>query len=39
MALPGARSRAIDNALEASNREGIGEYLARKAPFIDAIVG
>ena len=25
--------------LEASNREGIGEYLARKAPFIDAVMG
>lgn len=25
--------------LEADNREGIGEYLARKAPFIDALMG
>lgn len=25
--------------LEASNREGIGEYLAQKAPFIDALMG
>ncbi|MGF6690584.1 GrpB-like predicted nucleotidyltransferase (UPF0157 family) [Metapseudomonas resinovorans] len=25
--------------LEASNREGIGEYLAGKAPFIDEVVG
>lgn len=25
--------------LEASNREGIGEYLAKKAPFIDALMG
>ncbi len=25
--------------LEASNREGIGEYLAQKAPFIDALIG
>jgi GrpB-like predicted nucleotidyltransferase (UPF0157 family) len=25
--------------LEASNREGIGEYLAKKAPFIDALLG
>lgn len=25
--------------LEASNRDGIGEYLAKKAPFIDALMG
>ncbi|MCY1668150.1 GrpB family protein [Rhizobium sp. SL86] len=25
--------------LEANNREGIGEYLAQKAPFIDALMG
>jgi hypothetical protein len=25
--------------LEAASREGIGEYLARKAPFIDALMG
>ncbi len=25
--------------LEASNRDGIGEYLAKKAPFIDGLIG
>jgi GrpB-like predicted nucleotidyltransferase (UPF0157 family) len=25
--------------LEASNRDGIGEYLAKKAPFIDGLMG
>jgi GrpB-like predicted nucleotidyltransferase (UPF0157 family) len=25
--------------LESTNKHGIGEYLAQKAPFIDAVVG
>ncbi|MCY1527093.1 GrpB protein [compost metagenome] len=29
----------LKSQLEASNREGIGEYLAKKAPFIDAVMG
>ncbi|WP_028629016.1 GrpB family protein [Metapseudomonas resinovorans] len=31
--------QALKLQLEASNREGIGEYLAGKAPFIDEVVG
>ncbi|BAN49162.1 GrpB family protein [Metapseudomonas resinovorans] len=33
------RYQALKLALEAGNRDGIGEYLAGKAPFIDAVMG
>jgi len=32
------RYQELKLQLEASNRDGIGEYLARKAPFIDAVM-
>ncbi|MCY1539610.1 GrpB protein [compost metagenome] len=33
------RYQALKLALEAGNRDGISEYLAGKAPFIDAVMG
>lgn len=34
-----ARYQGLKLTLEAENQDGIQEYLARKAPFIDAVLG